>query len=376
MLNRIFKIKDTVDVFVSETESPGIVLIIFHKMTTRDRIEILASKSVAELLALLNGKDSVIDILKQMGDFKEDQANELFNFLSQQHLIVDSCEDTGKDHRYKRQVAYFDDMILDRPGIETQNILASKKVVILGCGAVGSAIAEILVRAGVSRIVLVDYKKLTKQSISRHLFATEKDVGEYKVKALATYLSKINTNLSINTYCDMLLPDSDLSAWIDDDVSIVINGCDEPYIGYTSLKIGRYLSNRGIALYVMGGFDAHLMSSGELILPPITPCIDCAQQTFTKALGDWKPVYSAVDVSNANSDSAQPVSSNYVAGGPGGLAMMSGFSASMAALTILQFLAEDSNLDYNIKRYEYLINKGEMTEFKLQKQEKCNVCNQ
>lgn len=375
MLSKKLKIKDTVDVFVSETESPETVLVVFHKMTTRDRIELMASKSVAEMLALLNGKSSVLDILRSLGDYDEAQAIRLFEFLYQQHLIVDICDDIDKDPRYKRQIAYFDDMVLDRTGEETQKVLESKKVVILGCGAVGSAIAEILVRAGVLDITLIDHKKLTTQNINRHLFANSNDIDKYKPVALADYLSKINNKLKSRIYCEMLLPSTDLSKWIANDSSLVINGCDEPYIGHTSLKIGRYLNERNIAFFVMGGFDAHLMSSGELILPPKTPCIDCAQQTFTKALGAWKPVYSTIETAHSQSDSAQPADTNYIAGGPGGMAMMSGFSASMATLTILQYLMEDSRFDYNIRRHEYLINKGEMTEFSLQKQEQCNVCN-
>ena len=91
------------------------------------------------------------------------------------------------------------------------------------------------------------------------------------------------------------MPQTDLNNWITDDVDLVINGCDEPYIGHTSLKIGRFLQKKNIPMYVMGGFDAHLMSSGELVFSPYTPCIDCCQQTFQKALTNWKPTYTEVE---------------------------------------------------------------------------------
>lgn len=65
MLNKIFKLKDTIDVFVSETEFPEKLLIIFHKMTTRDRIEIMTSKDVAKFIAMLDGKSSTETILKK-----------------------------------------------------------------------------------------------------------------------------------------------------------------------------------------------------------------------------------------------------------------------------------------------------------------------
>ncbi|HFK3157187.1 TPA: ThiF family adenylyltransferase, partial [Citrobacter sedlakii] len=111
---------------------------------------------------------------------------------------------------------------------------------------------------------------------------------------------------------------------------LIINTCDEPYIGHTSLKLGRYAQARAIPLYVSGGFDAHLMSSGELIFPPHTPCIDCAQNTFSKALKGWKPVYSIVN--NPQLDLSKSVYDNYIPGGPGGLAMMNGFSANLSCM--------------------------------------------
>ncbi len=194
-----------------------------------------------------------------------------------------------------------------------------------------------------------------------------------------TYLSRINSNLNVIGYEEKLIPSTDLSQWIDSDASLIINSCDEPYIGHTSLKVGRFAAERNIPFYVAGGFDAHLMSSGELIYPPLTPCIDCAQKTFTKSLEGWKPTYSNTADNNTLVTEYSEVNSivsfnNYQIGGAGGLAMMSGFSANLSALKILQFLTEDYNYNYKPFRYEYLPNTGELTQFEMLKQEHCNVC--
>ena len=376
MLNKFFKIQDTVDVYIKDLEQDGKVIITFHKMTTRQRVEIITKKNVAEFLALLDGKKSVIEILNKLGKFSSEEAEKLITYLSNEHLLTDTSLNIDIDHRYDRQINYFDDMILDRRGSETQKILASKHIVFLGCGAIGSTIAEILVRAGVQSLTLVDFKKITKSNIDLHLFATEENISESKVQALAKYLTKINQKIRIKTFDEKLLPNTDLSRWIDNKVDLVINSCDEPYIGHTSLKVGRYLQNFKIPLYVAGGFDAHLMSSGELINPPFTPCIDCSQQTFNKALEGWKPTYSHINTSNVIVENNQFDSeNNYTVGGAGGLIMMSSFSANLSCIKILQFLCEDSSFDHTPIRYEYLPNKGVMTEFVLTRQEECNVCN-
>ena len=376
MLNKFLKIQDTVDVYIKDLDEDDKVILTFHKMTTRQRIEIITKKDVAQFLALLDGKKTVIEILKQLGSFSRTDAEKLITYLSNEHLIVDTSLSKNIDNRYDRQINYFDDMILDRRGTETQKLLASKKIVLLGCGAVGSAIAEILVRAGVQSLTLVDYKIITNCNIDLHLFATKENIGQSKVKSLSEHLKCINHQININFFNEKLLPHTDLSKWIDESVDLVINSCDEPYIGHTSLKIGRYLHPFNIPLYVAGGFDAHLMSSGELINPPFTPCIDCAQQTFTKALADWKPTYTYMSASDAIVENTNIENkSNYTVGGAGGLIMMSGFSANLSCMKIIQFLCEDSSFDHTPIRYEYLPNHGLMTEFILLHQEKCSVCN-
>lgn len=379
MLNKIFKIKDSIDIYVTDTETHDKVLLTFHRITTRERTEILTSRTVAEFLALLDGKTNTKKILNQMGNFDENQATSLICYLTSERLIIDINDNQIIDNRYKRQITFFDDMFPKRSGIETQAILAEKKIVILGCGAVGSHIAEILVRAGILNFILVDYKTVSENHLARHLFVRQDDIGKSKVNALKNYLENINSLVKIRVFHEQLLPNTDLNNWIDDNTDLIINTCDEPYIGHTSLKVGRFAHSKNIPIYIGGGFDAHLMSSGELINPPNTPCIDCVQKTFNIALKDWKPTYSNVvnDINTVTEShhSDLPKIENYQIGGAGGLAMMSGFSAYLSALTLLRFLAENEFYQYKTVRYEYLPNSGEMTEFEMEKQEKCNVCN-
>ena len=75
----------------------------------------------------------------------------------------------------------------------------------------------------------------------------------YKTDILANYLkTHKSTKFKTKIFHEKLLPQTDLNNWITDDVDLVINGCDEPYIGHTSLKIGRFLQKKNIPMYVMG----------------------------------------------------------------------------------------------------------------------------
>jgi len=190
MLKSIYKIKDTVDIFVSTTESAEKFLLTFHKMTTRARTEILVSKDIVELLALIDGKKSILNILEEMGGFDHASAFHLIKFLVNHKIIIDISEIESSDLRYKRQISYFDDLITNKSGSESQKILQSKKVVVLGCGAVGGDIVEILARAGVENFILLDYKKITLSNTRTHLFASIDTINKPKTVALSEFIKK------------------------------------------------------------------------------------------------------------------------------------------------------------------------------------------
>lgn len=374
MNSKKYKIKETVDIFISEEEHNDNVTLTFHIMTTRDRLEIKTNKNVARFIASLDGIKTINDIATEMGMLRSKDVNKLINFLVTQHLIFDVEDINDIDPRFSRQITFWDDFVLDRPGIETQKILETKKVVLFGCGAVGSKIIEILVRAGVRNITLIDYKSLSESNALRHCYYNYREIGKPKVDVLSDFLTRIDSKAKITRHFDKLVPTSNLLPIIHDDTDLIINTCDEPYIGHTSLKLGRYAQARRIPLYVSGGFDAHLMSSGELIFPPHTPCIDCAQHTFSKALKGWKPVYSLVN--SPQIKTSNPIYNNYIPGGPGGLAMMNGFSANLCCMKLINFLLDDSAYSYVNSRYEYLPNEGKMTNFELVKQNGCKICNE
>ena len=73
------------------------------------------------------------------------------------------------------------------PGIFEQ--LRSKKVAVIGCGAVGSSVARILAQTGVGRLVLIDPDILRWENISRHELGAEY-VLKNKAIALASRLTQ------------------------------------------------------------------------------------------------------------------------------------------------------------------------------------------
>lgn len=69
-----------------------------------------------------------------------------------------------------------------------------KKCHVIGCGSIGSNVAELLVRQGVEDITLWDMDKVVPHNIVNQLF-DETHVGQYKTEALASILYNINPKL-------------------------------------------------------------------------------------------------------------------------------------------------------------------------------------
>lgn len=65
---------------------------------------------------------------------------------------------------------------------------------IIGCGAVGSTVAELLVRLGLTKITLYDFDIVEPHNITNQMFRGI-DIGKTKVEALESYLREINPDL-------------------------------------------------------------------------------------------------------------------------------------------------------------------------------------
>ena len=69
------------------------------------------------------------------------------------------------------------------------------KIHIVGCGSVGSTVAENLARCGVKNMILWDFDTVEPRNIANQMFR-QKDVGKLKVEALKDILCEINPDLS------------------------------------------------------------------------------------------------------------------------------------------------------------------------------------
>jgi len=100
--------------------------------------------------------------------------------------------------RYSRQIR------LKVVGEDGQERLHSSNVLIIGCGALGTIIADHLVRAGVGVVKIIARDMVELNNLQRQIIFDETDVGMPKAIAARSKLSAINSDIRIEAYVEDL----------------------------------------------------------------------------------------------------------------------------------------------------------------------------
>lgn len=122
--------------------------------------------------------------------------------------------------RYARQIQF-------APiGADGHDRVAASQVAILGCGALGTVAAEILARAGVGKIRLIDRDVVEWSNLQRQSLYVEQDAAEGKSKAAAAreHLARINSSIEIEPVVADVT--SSNIRGILDDVDLVVDAAD------------------------------------------------------------------------------------------------------------------------------------------------------
>lgn len=166
--------------------------------------------------------------------------------------------------RYVRQMRY-------HPfGEEGQERLSQSKALICGCGALGSVLANTLVRAGVGHVRIVDRDFLELNNLQRQVLYEESDVAAELPKAIAAKnrLERINSQVTI----EAIVADLDHSNILKlaEDADILLDGLDNFdtrfLINDAAVKLGKPWVYGGCI-----GAEGQTMT----ILPGETACLRC-----------------------------------------------------------------------------------------------------
>ena len=166
--------------------------------------------------------------------------------------------------RYSRQVLF------NGIGAVGQRRLQQSRALIVGCGALGSAHAESLARAGVGRLRIADRDFVEASNLQRQTMFTERDAAERVPKAIAAanHIREINGEIEVEPE----IVDVNHS-----NIERLLTGCDVVLDGTDNFAT-RYLINDACVKHeVSWVYGAAVGSYGVTmtIRPHRTPCLRC-----------------------------------------------------------------------------------------------------
>lgn len=185
---------------------------------------------------------------------------------------------------WRRSLHMYADFIPDYDLEKTWHRIEMTEFVILGCGAVGSWVADGIARMGGKQFVLVDPDTVAWSNLNRSLFGAS-DVGLAKTTAICQRLHHINGEISVREHQEEVLAATDLALLIPRQICQVIVSCmDSPSVDVAAGLANRFCVENSIPLVVAGGYNLHLSLIGISVIPRKTACFDCSLTYLRKAL--------------------------------------------------------------------------------------------
>ena len=99
---------------------------------------------------------------------------------------------------------YIRQEIFSEIGKNGQKKIRDSAIAIVGLGALGSVSAELLARAGIGKLVLIDRDIVELSNLQRQNLYEEKDIGKPKAFAAKEHLRKINNEVEFEAFAEDL----------------------------------------------------------------------------------------------------------------------------------------------------------------------------
>lgn len=166
--------------------------------------------------------------------------------------------------RYSRQERF------EPIGPAGQRRINEASVAIAGCGALGSVQAELLARAGVGRLRLIDRDYVEPSNLQRQLLFDESDAAEGLPKAVAAAhrIRAINSEVRVEPHVADLTPRT--VAELFEDVALILDGTDNFETRYLINDWAVFTSTPWIYGAAVGGYGLKMA-----VLPGRGACLKC-----------------------------------------------------------------------------------------------------
>jgi adenylyltransferase/sulfurtransferase len=168
------------------------------------------------------------------------------------------------DERYSRQILF------SGIGPEGQQKLGRSRIAIVGCGATGSVLSSLLVRAGVGYVRIIDRDYIEPSNLQRQVLFDERDAAESLPKAIAAHrkLQQINSSVTVEAHVEDLTPGN--CEELLEEVDLILDGTDNFETRYL---LNDYAVREGRPWIYTAAVGSYGVTMN--ILPGEGPCLAC-----------------------------------------------------------------------------------------------------
>jgi len=168
------------------------------------------------------------------------------------------------DERYSRQILFHG------VGQEGQRRLAEARVVLVGCGATGSAVASLLARSGVGTLRIIDRDYVEPSNLQRQTLFDESDARESLPKAVAAErrIAAFNSQIVVEAQVADLTPEN---------VEVLLQGADLILDGTDNFETRYLINDYAVSRSLPWIYGAAVGSYGITmpVVPGMTACLRC-----------------------------------------------------------------------------------------------------
>jgi molybdopterin-synthase adenylyltransferase len=173
--------------------------------------------------------------------------------------------------KYSRQVLF------QGIGEAGQERLLAGSAVLVGCGALGTVVANLLVRAGLGRLRIIDRDFVELSNLQRQTLFEESDAREALPKAVAAErrLRAINSDVQVDGIVSDVTPAS---------AAVLLDGCSLILDGTDNFETRLLLNDAALSLGIPWIYAAAVGSYGVTmtIRPGETACLACLLESDTR----------------------------------------------------------------------------------------------
>jgi len=168
------------------------------------------------------------------------------------------------EDRYSRQILY------EPIGVEGQQKLAASRVLLVGCGALGTNLAQTLVRAGVGYLRICDRDYIERNNLQRQQLFDEDDLTENLPKSVAATKKLRRMNPSVTVEADVVDVNHRNIERLSEGADLLLDGTDNFETRYLINDVAVKTKRPWVYGAVIG-------ASGLVmpIVPGETPCLRC-----------------------------------------------------------------------------------------------------